>query len=62
MTETCPKCGWSKIRRSQRNGIMDRVLRVFGVVPMRCRSCLKRFYTIRAKAEAAAVQTRHSSN
>jgi DNA-directed RNA polymerase subunit RPC12/RpoP len=40
----CPVCGWLDVRRSMPKGFMDRVVRIVGLVPYRCRSCGQRFY------------------
>lgn len=40
----CPVCGWVDVRRSMPKGVLDRLLRMVGLVPYRCRSCGQRFY------------------
>lgn len=40
----CPDCGWTDIRRSMPHGVIDRLVRIVGLVPYRCRSCGQRFY------------------
>ena len=40
----CPVCGWTDVRRSMPKGFTDRVVRIVGLVPYRCRSCGQRFY------------------
>ena len=40
----CPVCGWMDVRRSMPRGVLDRVVRIVGLVPYRCRSCGQRFY------------------
>jgi DNA-directed RNA polymerase subunit RPC12/RpoP len=40
----CPMCGWMDVRRSMPRGFLDRAVRIFGLVPYRCRSCGQRFY------------------
>jgi hypothetical protein len=40
----CPVCGWTDVRRSMPHGLLDRVVRIVGLVPYRCRSCSHRFY------------------
>jgi hypothetical protein len=40
----CPVCGWIDVRRSMSRGIVDRLVRIVGLVPYRCRSCGLRFY------------------
>jgi hypothetical protein len=40
----CPVCGWMDVRRSMPKGFLDRVVRIVGLVPYRCRSCGQRFY------------------
>jgi DNA-directed RNA polymerase subunit RPC12/RpoP len=40
----CPVCGWMDVRRSMPEGFLDRVVRIVGLVPYRCRSCGQRFY------------------
>jgi predicted RNA-binding Zn-ribbon protein involved in translation (DUF1610 family) len=40
----CPECGWMDVRRSMPKGFLDRLVRIVGLVPFRCRSCGQRFY------------------
>ena len=40
----CAKCGSSNIRRSVSEGIVDRIFRLFGRRPFRCRDCRQRFH------------------
>jgi len=40
----CPVCGWLDVRRSMPKGLVDAVVRIFGLIPYRCRSCNERFY------------------
>jgi hypothetical protein len=40
----CPVCGWTDVRRSMPHGFVDRIVRIAGLVPYRCRSCGQRFY------------------
>jgi hypothetical protein len=46
-THKCPECGTHKVRRSNRYGMLDRVLSVVNVYPYRCCECpsQKRFYS-----------------
>lgn len=42
---SCPACGGHAVRRSRRNGLVERVLlRVVFIRPYRCVTCDKRFY------------------
>jgi hypothetical protein len=50
----CPMCGWMDVRRSTRHGFLDRVVRIVGLVPYRCRSCGQRFYRPQQDAPEAA--------
>lgn len=49
----CPVCGWTDVRRSMPHGILDRVVRIVGLVPYRCRSCGQRFYRLPHEAHEA---------
>jgi hypothetical protein len=49
----CPVCGWTDVRRSMPHGFLDRVVRMVGLVPYRCRSCSHRFYRHQHEAHAA---------
>lgn len=40
----CPYCTSTNIRRANRTGVWEEVLRLFFVAPFRCRSCRKKFY------------------
>jgi len=41
----CPECRSTAIRRSQRRGLIERVvLPMFGILPYRCQACDTRFY------------------
>jgi DNA-directed RNA polymerase subunit RPC12/RpoP len=40
----CPNCGWTDVRRSMPHSFFDRLARIVGLVPYRCRSCGERFY------------------
>lgn len=40
----CPNCGWMDVRRSMPHSFLDRLVRLIGLVPYRCRSCGVRFY------------------
>jgi hypothetical protein len=46
----CPRCGRSKVRRSQMNNLIDQALRVLMLSPCRCQGCLTRFYAFQRKA------------
>jgi DNA-directed RNA polymerase subunit RPC12/RpoP len=50
----CPMCGWIHVRRSTPHGFLDRVVRIVGLVPYRCRSCGQRFYRPQQDAPEAA--------
>jgi transcriptional regulator len=40
----CPYCTSTNIRRSNRSGWMEELLRLFFIAPFRCRACRKKFY------------------
>jgi DNA-directed RNA polymerase subunit RPC12/RpoP len=44
LSYTCSRCGWSSTRPSLPSGFIDTVLRMFFLVPIRCRKCRNRFY------------------
>ena len=44
MDAQCPNCGSSDTRRSCRKGFFAAIFSFVGRVPLRCRSCQKRFY------------------
>jgi CheY-like chemotaxis protein len=44
MKLSCPKCGWSNIRRSSREGLLDWLAAMLLLSPLRCRKCRLRFY------------------
>ena len=39
----CPNCGWRNVRLSHINGPVDSVMKMFSIMPFRCRSCGTRF-------------------
>lgn len=41
---SCPKCGWSSVRRSERASVLDRAAAFVFLSPLRCRKCRLRFY------------------
>ena len=40
----CPLCGSTKVRRSYRKGLVDRLLSLIMIYPFRCRLCTFRFH------------------
>jgi hypothetical protein len=40
----CPKCGWNDVRYSEYYSIWENLLRLFFLVPFRCRICRHRFF------------------
>jgi hypothetical protein len=50
----CPNCGWRNVRKSHSNGPIDTLMKMFSVLPFRCRSCGLRFHRrwITKKADA----------
>jgi CheY-like chemotaxis protein len=44
MHPACPKCGWSDVRLSRREGLGDFLARLAWLAPLRCRKCRLRFY------------------
>jgi predicted RNA-binding Zn-ribbon protein involved in translation (DUF1610 family) len=38
-THRCPQCGTTQVRRTQRFGIVDRVLSLFNAYPYHCVEC-----------------------
>ncbi|MFN7993907.1 MAG: hypothetical protein U0Q18_09915 [Bryobacteraceae bacterium] len=47
---TCPKCGSQRLRRSHRQGLLERLTSIFGYFPQRCQECLTRSYLKTAPA------------
>jgi len=41
---TCPRCGSQRLRRSHRQGLLERFTSIFGYFPQRCQECLTRSY------------------
>jgi CheY-like chemotaxis protein len=41
---SCPNCGWSDVRVAKGGRLLDRLLGVFAMAPLRCRKCRLRFY------------------
>lgn len=41
---SCPKCGWSSVRLSDRAGFVDRAAALIFLSPLRCRKCRLRYY------------------
>jgi hypothetical protein len=54
---TCPKCGEQRAHRSHRSGIKDRFLRMFEMIPYRCKKCSVRFYAYRAGEKSSKLRT-----
>ena len=54
---TCPHCGEQSAHRSHRSGIKDRVMRLFEMIPYRCRRCSRRFYAYRAGEKSSRLRT-----
>jgi hypothetical protein len=54
---TCPKCGEQQAHRSHRSGIKDRVMRIFEMIPYRCKKCSVRFYAYRAGEKSSKLRT-----
>jgi hypothetical protein len=44
----CPLCRSVEFRRAER-GVMDGLLRCFGIKPVRCANCWRRYYCFSAK-------------
>ena len=40
----CPKCTSTRIRRANRSGMFEEMLRLFFIAPFRCRACRHKFY------------------
>ncbi len=40
----CPTCQSTRVRRSKRRSLRDRIMKLAGMSPYRCRDCQKRFY------------------
>ena len=53
----CPKCGAERAHRSHRSGIKDRVMRLFEMIPYRCKSCSARFYAYRAGEQSSKMRS-----
>ncbi len=45
----CGRCGFSGVRRSQPQGLLDASVRVLFLHPHRCDKCLRRFYCFRSR-------------
>jgi CheY-like chemotaxis protein len=43
-SKTCARCGWSNVRPSPRQGLIDGLLAIFFLAPFRCRNCRHRFF------------------
>jgi CheY-like chemotaxis protein len=41
---SCPNCGWSNVRSSERAGFWDGAAKLLFLSPLRCRNCRLRFY------------------
>ncbi len=54
---TCPHCGEQTARRSHRSGVRDQMMRIFAMIPYRCRKCSMRFYAYRAGEKSARLRT-----
>ena len=46
----CPRCGKSFVRRSQRQGLQERLLSLVYLYPFRCQVCAKRFRAFRFRS------------
>jgi hypothetical protein len=58
----CPQCASASIRRSRRNGLLERVLHnVLFVSPYRCNACDKRYYRLRLPVHSAEKPPRHAA-
>jgi hypothetical protein len=59
---SCPSCGSHKVRRSQRRGAEDLILRrLLFQVPYRCRTCDHRFFGFRVpRHEPEPPTTKHA--
>jgi len=51
MAISCPKCRECSIRRSHRR-LFDILLRIVGMVPLRCNLCAHRFFRFRRSLSA----------
>jgi len=40
----CPSCNGGDVRRSRRGGLLDSMVRLFGLHPYRCRACRSRYF------------------
>jgi hypothetical protein len=40
----CPKCTSTNVRRANRHGLWEEMLRLFFIAPFRCRACRHKFY------------------
>lgn len=40
----CPKCTSKAVRRANRSGVLEEILRWFFIAPYRCRACRHKFY------------------
>jgi uncharacterized membrane protein YvbJ len=54
---TCPKCGEQTAHRSHRKGFKDQFVRLFQMIPYRCRQCKARFYAYKAGEKSSRMRT-----
>jgi hypothetical protein len=53
----CPNCGEAAAHRSHRDGIKDNFVRLFQMIPYRCRKCRRRFYAYKAGEKSSRMRT-----
>jgi hypothetical protein len=48
LSHKCPKCGSAQVSRSKRQGMIEKVISVVGLLPYRCsnHTCRSRFFII----------------
>lgn len=43
---SCPSCGRQLVRRSKRNGLIEKVVSLAYIYPFRCEECSHRFWAL----------------
>jgi transposase-like protein len=57
----CPQCASASIRRSRKNGLLERILHsALFISPYRCKSCDKRYFRLRLPVHTAEKPPRHA--
>jgi hypothetical protein len=51
----CPRCSSNHVRRANRSGFLEELLRVLGLAPFRCRGCRHKFYRFQLRHPPAST-------